>query len=315
MKKKDFLWVEKYRPQTIEECILPSNTKAIFKAFLEQGEIPHLLLSGSAGIGKTTVARALCEELGATVMEINGSDEGRLIDTLRSKITQFATTLDLTNRAPHKVVIIDEADNTSEAVQMALRHSMEAFSGNCRFILTCNFPNRINDPIHSRCTVIDFSINSEEKQKLQFEFFSRLEQILTERGIEYDRKVLVKVVQKFYPDWRRLLNEVQKFTSTGELSPSVLVDIADVSTETLVDAMKTKNYTVVLRWVADNIDSEPGALWRTMFFSLKPFMPKKCIPELSIILARYGQNIKDVADPQINLQACLAEIMYSCEFK
>jgi len=316
MKNKKFLWVEEFRPHTIEDCILPGASKKAFKGFLEQGEIPHLMLSGSPGVGKTTVARALCEELGATVMEINGSDEGRLIDTLRTKISQFATTVDLANRAKHKVVIIDEADNTSEVVQMSLRHAMEKFSGNCRFILTCNFPNRIIDPIHSRCAVVDFSISSAEEGQLQFEFFNRLEEILKEKNIEYNRQILAKVVARFYPDWRRLIGEVQRFTASGSLDPVVLAEIGDISVDTLLTAMKGKDYTTVRRWVVENVNNDISVVFRKIYDSLAvdKVMKKASIPELVLCIAKYSRDVDRIPDQEINLLACLTEVMYSCEF-
>lgn len=317
MKKKKFLWVEEYRPCSVDDCILPAVTKESFKGFLEQGEIPHLMLCGSAGVGKTTVARALCEELGSSVLEINGSDEGRLIDTLRNKISQFATTKSLSTTNVHKVVIIDEADNTSETVQMSLRHAMEKFSGNCRFILTCNFPNRIIDPIHSRCTVVDFSIKSEEVQSLQYQFFSRLEHILNEKEVEYDRQVLVKVVQRFYPDWRRLINEVQRYSSSGKLESSVLMEISDINMSGLIKALKDKDFTTCRRWVVENINNDSSIVFRKLYDSMAKdsVMPKKYIPELVLCIAKYSRDIDVVPDQEINLLACLIEIMMTCEFK
>jgi len=314
---KKFLWVEEYRPQTVEDCILPETTKTHFQSFLEQGEIPHLMLCGSAGVGKTTVARALCQELGATVLEINGSDEGRLIDTLRTKISQFATTVGLSSTAKHKVVIIDEADNTSEVVQMSLRHAMEKFSGNCRFILTCNFPNRIMEPIHSRCTVVDFSIRKEEVQQLQFQFFNRLQQILQEKEIEFDQQVLVKVVQRYYPDWRRLINEVQRYSSSGKLDTCVLAEIGDLNIGSLSTALKNREFTTVRRWVVENVNNDISLVFRRIYDSLaqESVMKKSSIPELVLCIAKYSRDIDIVPDQEINLLACLIEIMMSCEFK
>lgn len=314
---KKFLWVEEYRPKTVSDCILPEVSKKHFQSFLEQGEIPHLMLCGSAGVGKTTVARALCEELGATVLEINGSDEGRLIDTLRTKISQFATTVGLSSTAKHKVVIIDEADNTSEVVQMSLRHAMEKFSGNCRFILTCNFPNRIIDPIHSRCTVVDFTIKKEEVQQLQFQFFNRIQQILNEKEIEFDQKILAKVVQRYYPDWRRLINEVQRYSSTGKLDVSVLAEIGDLQVSSLSTALKNKEFSTVRRWVVENVNNDISIVFRKLYESLakEEVMKKSSIPELVLIIAKYSRDINVVPDQEVNLLACLIEIMMSCEFK
>ena len=317
MKKKNFLWVEEYRPSKIDDCILPESIKKVFTGFLEQGEIPHLLLSGSAGIGKTTVARALCEELGCSVLEINGSDEGRLIDTLRNKISQFATTKSLTNRGKHKVVIIDEADNTSDTVQLSLRHAMEEYSGNCRFILTCNYPNRIDDALHSRCTTVAFSIRKEDAQNMQVQFFSRLEDILKEKSIEYDRALLAKVVQRYYPDWRKLIMEVQRYCSTGKLEPVVLADVADIDLSTLVSALKNKDYSTCRRWVVENLNNDSAILFRKLYdeIAVETVMFKKCIPELVLLIAEYSRDLDTIPDHQINFDAFLIRVMMSCEFK
>lgn len=317
MKKKNFLWVEEYRPSKIDDCILPESIKKVFTGFLEQGEIPHLLLSGSAGIGKTTVARALCEELGCSVLEINGSDEGRLIDTLRNKISQFATTKSLTNRGKHKVVIIDEADNTSDTVQLSLRHAMEEYSGNCRFILTCNYPNRIDDALHSRCTTVAFSIRKEDAQNMQVQFFSRLEDILKEKGIEYDRGLLAKVVQRYYPDWRKLIMEVQRYCSTGKLEPVVLADVADIDLSTLVSALKNKDYSTCRRWVVENLNNDSAILFRKLYdeIAVETVMFKKCIPEMVLLIAEYSRDLDTIPDHQINFDAFLIRVMMSCEFK
>jgi len=315
--RKKFLWTEEYRPSIIDDCILPDRIKSHFKSFLEQGEIPHLMLSGSAGVGKTTVARALCEELGATVLEINGSDEGRLIDTLRTKISQFATTVGLSSTAKHKVVIIDEADNTSEVVQMSLRHAMEKFSGNCRFILTCNFPNRIIDPIHSRCTVVDFAIDPQDVPGLQMQFFKRLKQILDGKEIEYDQEVLARVIRRFYPDWRRLINEVQRYCSGGTLDTGVLAEVREIKMTGLVSAMKNKDYSTVRRWTVDNINNDIAVLYRKLYESLakEDVLSRKYHPEVVLAIANYSRDVDRVPDQEIHLLACLTEIMMSCEFK
>ena len=231
---KEFLWVEKYRPKTIDDCILPESSKKSFQGFLKQGEIPNLLLSGSAGVGKTTVARAICEELGATYIVINGSDEGRYLDTIRNKVQQFATTVSLTSRKTHKVVILDEADNMTSDVQMILRAAIEEYHSNCRFIFTCNFINRLIDPIQSRCTVVDFRINKSEQQVLSAAFFQRLKDILKKESIGYQDKVLAKLINRYYPDWRRLLNETQRHAAKGSIQSDILTDISDVKTEELV---------------------------------------------------------------------------------
>jgi DNA polymerase III delta prime subunit len=312
---KQFLWVEKYRPHTIEDCILPVNIKKSFEGFLAQKEIPNLLLCGSAGVGKTTVAKAVCDEIGASYIVINGSDEGRFLDTVRNKVRQFATTVSLTSGAAHKVVIIDEADNTSTDVQLALRAAVEEFHSNCRFIFTCNFPNKIIDPLHSRCTVIDFKIKSDEAKKLQAKFFVRLKSILDEQQVAYDDKVLVKVVGRYYPDWRRLLNECQRFASTGEISSAVLVDVADITIDELLRSLKNKEFTNVKKWVAENIDNDPNLVIRRIYDVLYDNLKPMSIPEAVLIVAKYQYQIVFVADQEINLLACLTEIMMSCEFK
>ena len=265
---KKFLWVEEYRPHTLEDCILPKSIKECFQAFREKGEIPNLLLAGTAGVGKTTLAKALCEEIGASFIVINGSDEGRFLDTVRNKVRQFATTVSLTSGAPHKVVIIDEADNTTTDVQLSLRAAVEEFHSNCRFIFTCNFPNKIIDPLHSRCTVVDFRVKNDAKLDLQGAFFVRLKQILKDNEVECEDKILVKLIQRYYPDWRRLINECQRHAATGKINSSILVDIADVSVNDLIRAMKNKEFTTVRKWVVENIDNDPTIVIRKIYDSL-----------------------------------------------
>ena len=312
---KKFLWVEEYRPHTLEDCILPVNIKNSFKGFIEQKEIPNLLLCGSAGVGKTTVAKAVCDEIGASYIVINGSDEGRFLDTVRNKVRQFATTVSLTSRSAHKVVIIDEADNTSSDVQLALRAAVEEFHGNCRFIFTCNFPNKIIDPLHSRCTVIDFKIRGEEADKLQAKFFVRLKSILDEQQIQYEDKVLIKVVKRYYPDWRRLINECQRFSASGTISSAVLVDVADITIDDLLRSLKNREFTNVKKWVVENIDNDPNLVMRRIYDVLYDNLKAASIPEAVLIIAKYQYQISFVADQEINLLACLTEIMMSCEFK
>ena len=313
--EKKFLWVEQYRPRTIEECILPDSIKDSFKAFIEQGEIPNLLLSGTAGIGKTTVAKALCDQLGASYIVINGSDEGRFLDTVRTRVRTFATTVSLTSSTSHKVVIIDEADNTTSDVQLSLRPAVEEFHTNCRFIFTCNFPNKIIEPLHSRCTVIDFKIKNGNKPVLQAQFFKRLKTILDENSIEHDDKILMKLITRYYPDWRRLINETQRHAATGKVDSSILVDIADIKLEDLVRSLKNKEFTVVRKWVVDNIDNDPAIILRRIYDSLYESLKGPSIPEAVLIIAKYQYQIEFVADQEINMLACLTEIMMSCEFK
>ena len=312
---KKFLWVEQYRPSNIADCILPENIKKSFHGFVDQGEIPNLLLCGTAGIGKTTVAKALCEEIGASYIVINGSDEGRFLDTVRNRVRQFATTVSLTSGASHKVVIIDEADNTTNDVQLSLRTAVEEFHSNCRFIFTCNFPNKIIEPLHSRCTVVDFKINNEQSVQLQGQFFSRLKDILEEQGAEYEDKVLAKVVKRYYPDWRRLINECQRFAASGSISSAILADVADVNIDGLVRSLKNKEFTVVRKWVVDNINNDPTMVMRKLYDVLYENLKSASIPEAVLIIAKYQYQIAFVADQEINLLACLTEIMMSCEFK
>lgn len=313
--KKDFLWVEEYRPHTLEDCILPVNIKKAFGGFIEQKEIPNLLLCGSAGVGKTTVAKAICDEIGASYIVINGSDEGRFLDTIRNKVRQFATTVSLTAGAAHKVVIIDEADNTTNDVQLSLRTAVEEFHGNCRFIFTCNFPNKIIEPLHSRCTVVDFKIKQAEQSKLQLQFFQRIKQILDDNEVQYEDKVIAKLINRYYPDWRRLINETQRHAATGKIDSSILVDIADINIDDLLSALKNKEFTVVKNWVMNNIDNDPNLVFRKIYDILYEKLKSVSIPEAILIIAKYQYQIVFVADQEINLLACLTEIMMNCEFK
>lgn len=312
---KDFLWVEKYRPATVSDCILPDAIKNVFEGFLDQGEIPNLLLTGSAGVGKTTIAKALCEQLGASYIVINGSDEGRFLDTVRNRVRQFATTVSLTSGAAHKVVIIDEADNTTNDVQLSLRTAVEEFHGNCRFIFTCNFINKIIEPLHSRCTVVDFRIKPDQATNLQGEFFTRLKTILTHEQISYEDKVLAKLVKRYYPDWRRLINECQRYAATGSISSAILVDVADVNLDSLLSALKRKEFTTVKTWVVQHLDNDPSMMMRKVYDSLYDVLKPSSIPEAVLVTAKYMRDIVVVPDQEINLLACLTEIMMTCEFK
>ena len=312
---KKFLWVEQYRPQKIDDCILPANIKKAFKGFVEKGEIPNLLLTGTAGVGKTTIAKAVCDEIGASYIVINGSDEGRFLDTVRNRVRQFATTVSLTSGAPHKVVIIDEADNTTPDVQLSLRTAVEEFHNNCRFIFTCNFQNKIIEPLHSRCTVVDFRIQKEQQQQLQGQFFMRLKQILDENKVEYQDKVVVKLIQRYYPDWRRLINEAQRHAATGKIDTDILCDIADVNLSQLMNSLKNKEFSTVRKWVVDNIDNDPNIIMRKIYDAIYENIKPKYIPEVVLILAKYQYQIAFVADQEINLLACLTEVMMSCEFR
>ena len=312
---KEFLWVEKYRPNIVEDCILPVSTKEVFQGFVNQGELPNLLLTGTAGVGKTTIAKAMCEEIGASYIVINGSDEGRFLDTVRNRIRQFASTVSLTSGAPHKVVIIDEADNTTNDVQLSLRTAVEEFHSNCRFIFTCNFINKIIEPLHSRCTVVDFRIKPEQATQLQGEFFTRLKSILVHEQVEFEDKVLAKLVRRYYPDWRRLINECQRYAATGSISSAILVDVADVNLDTLLASLKKKEFTNVKNWVVQHMDNDPSMVMRKIYDSIYGVMKPASIPEAVLIIAKYMRDISVVPDQEVNMLACLTEIMMSCEFK
>ena len=258
----DFIWVEKYRPKTIEECILPSSIKKTFTEFLNRGEIPNMLLSGPPGIGKTTVAKALCNELGVDFYLINGSDEGRFLDTVRNNAKNFASTVSLSSTAKHKVIIIDEADNTGNDVQLLLRAFIEEFANNCRFIFTCNYKNKILEPLHSRCAVVDFSINGKEKEELMLLFFKRLKNILDTEGVQNEPKVLAKLISKHFPDWRRVLNECQRYAVSGKIDSGILVTFSDVAVNDVIKNLKDKNYPEVRKWVNSNLDNDSNVLLR-----------------------------------------------------
>ena len=260
--RDEFLWVEKYRPKTIEDCILPENIKKTFKDFLNKGEVPNLLLSGPAGCGKTTVAKALCAELGVDVYVINGSDEGRFLDTVRNNAKNFASTVSLSSEAKHKVIIIDEADNTTPDVQLLLRASIEEFSGNCRFIFTCNYKNKIIEPLHSRCAVIDFGIKGKQKQEIATCFFKRLNWILDNERIQSDKKVTAELIHKHFPDWRRVLNECQRYSVSGKIDSGILAHFSDVKVNDLVKNLKAKNFKEVRKWCVDNLDNAPAVILR-----------------------------------------------------
>ena len=313
--RDEFLWVEKYRPKTIEDCILPQSTKKTFLDFLDKGEVPNLLLSGPAGCGKTTVAKALCNQLGVDVYVINGSDEGRFLDTVRNNAKNFASTVSLSSDAKHKVIIIDEADNTTPDVQLLLRASIEEFSGNCRFIFTCNYKNKIIEPLHSRCAVVDFSVNAKQKPILQAEFFKRLVSIVDDERIESDKKVLIELINKHFPDWRRILNECQRYSVGGQIDSGILAHFSDVKVNDLIKNLKEKDFKEVRKWCVNNLDNDPGVLLRRIYDSLTGSMVPSSIPAAVLILAKYQYQIAFVADQEINLLACLTEIMVECEFK
>jgi DNA polymerase III delta prime subunit len=311
----EFLFVEKYRPQVIEDCILPDDTKKTFKEFVEKGEIPNLLLAGPPGIGKTTIAKALCNELGADYYVINGSDEGRFLDTVRNQAKNFASTVSLTGSSKHKVIIIDEADNTGNDVQLLLRANIEAFYNNCRFIFTCNYKNKIIEPLHSRCAVIDFTIKGKQRVQLAGNFFQRLRVILDQEKIEYDEKVVAELVSKHFPDFRRVLNEIQRYSTGGKIDSGILASFSDVSVNELIKNLKDKNFTEVRKWVVSNLDNDASHLLRRVYDAAFDHLLPQSIPAAVLVIAKYQYQCAFVADQEINLIAALTEIMVECEFK
>ncbi len=315
MSRNEFLWVEKYRPKTIDECILPESTKTTFKEFLNQGEIPNLLLAGPAGCGKTTIARAICEQLNCDYIIINGSDEGRFLDTVRNQAKNFASTVSLSSDANHKVIIIDEADNTTHDVQLLLRANIEAFYNNCRFIFTCNYKNKIIEPLHSRCAVVEFGITGSQKPAIAAEFFKRLQEILGAESVEYDNKVLLELINKHFPDWRRVLNECQRYSASGKIDSAILASFGDVKVNELIKNLKNKDFQAVRKWVVSNLDNDPGVLLRRVYDALYSTVEGPSIAAAVLIIAKYQYQIAFVADQEINLLAALTEIMVECKFK
>ena len=309
----EILWVEKYRPQKIEDCILPSELKQTFQQFVDNGECPNLLLSGSAGCGKTTVAKAMLEQLGCTYMMINGSEESG-IDVLRNKIKNFASTVSMDGK--RKYVILDEADYLNpQSTQPALRGFMEEFSKNCGFILTCNFRNRIIEPLHSRCSTVEFLIPTEERPKLAGQFMKRVQTILKDEEINSNDKVVAKLIEKFFPDWRKVLNELQRYGASGEIDAGILVNISENSVKELISFLKNKEFTNVRRWIVNNLDNDPARIYRRLYDSLYDNLDNSTIPHAVIILADYSYKSAFVADQEINLLACMTEIMSQVKFK
>ena len=311
----DFLWVERYRPANVRECILPENTSQMFEGFVEQGEIPNLLLAGPAGIGKTTIAKALCNELEADFFVINGSDEGRFLDTVRNQAKSFAASVSLTSKAKHKVIIIDEADNCTPDVQMLLRGNIEEFQNACRFIFTCNYKNRIIDPIHSRCSVIDFNVKGKERAQMAASFFDRVKTILDINKIEYEKKVVALIIQKYFPDFRRTLNELQKYSSKGKIDVGILSTGVDLTVSDLVKHLKNREFTNMKKWVVNNLDNEPQIIMRKVYDTMYSHMKPKSIPEAVLIIGEYQYKANFVMDQEINLVAFMTELMMRCEFQ
>ena len=305
------LWVEKYRPQKIEDCILPDALKKTFQEFVNRKEIPNLLLCGTAGVGKTTVARALCEEVGCDYIILNGSDENG-VDAVRNKIKNYASSMSLAGG--RKVIILDEADYLTPNAQAILRAGIEEYAGNCSFIFTCNFKNRIIDPLHSRCTVIDFKANG-SKAKMASQFFQRVCGILNDEGITYDKEVVAAVITKHFPDNRRILNELQRYGVSGTIDKGILAAVADVQLNELVKALADKDFASARKWVTNNLDNDPARIFRALYDTLYEQLKPGSVPQLVLILAKYQYQSAFVADHEINLMACLTEIMVECEFK
>mgnify|MGYP003977321827 CR=1 FL=1 len=310
---KEYLWVEKYRPSIIKDCILPKDIKNTFQGIVSSGELQNLLLSGGAGCGKTTIAKALCNELESDWIIINCSEDGN-IDTLRTKIRNFASSVSISGGS--KVVILDEFDYANaQSMQPALRGFIEEFANNCRFILTCNFKNRIIEPLHSRCTNIEFRIPNTEKPEMAASFLKRIEHILESEKIDYEKKVLVQLVMRHFPDFRRVINELQRYSVAGTIDIGILSRVGSIKINELVSAMKTKNFTNVRKWVVENLDNDQTRIFRKIYDGLYETMEPQSIPRAILVLADYQYKSAFVADQEINLTACLTEIMVECELK
>ncbi len=306
------LWVEKYRPHTIADCILPDEYKSTFQSYVDRKEIPHLLLCGGPGVGKTTVAKALCDEIGCDYLMINGSDESG-IDTFRVKIKNYASAMSMTGGK--KVIIIDEADYLNpNSTQPAMRAAMEEFAHNCTFIMTCNYKNRIIEPLHSRCAVIEFKLRKEDKPKMAMAFMKRASEILNTEKIPFDKAVLAEVVKKHFPDYRRVLNELQRYSVSGKIDAGILSSIADVSLTELVKSLKEQNFSAMRKWVADFGSDDPARIYRKIYDSLYDIMDKSTIPNAVLILAKYQYQAAFVADQELNMVACLTEMMVEVKF-
>jgi len=308
-----FLWVEKYRPTSIDACILPNSLKDSFSEFVKNKHIPNLILSGGPGIGKTTVAKAMVEQIGATWMMVNGSEESG-IDILRTKIKNFASTVSL--EGGRKYIILDEADYLNpQSTQPALRGFMEEFHKNCGFILTCNYKNRLIEPLHSRCSVVDFIIAKGDKPKLASDFFNRVKMILSDENVKFDQKVVAELLNKYFPDWRRILNELQRYSASGQIDAGILVNLSEVNINELMVALKRQEFTNVRKWIVNNLDNDPVRIYRRIYDSLYDNIDKSTIPHAVIILAEYSYKSAFVADQEINLLACFTEIMAQVKFK
>ena len=309
----NFLWVEKYRPKTIDDCILSNTIKGTLNDLVKEERVPNLMFTGPAGVGKTTVARAICDMINSDYIIINGSDEGRMIDTLRTKMTQFCSTISL--RGGRKVVIIDEADYMNpDSVQPAMRGFIEKFTENCSFIFTCNYKNRIIEPIHSRCAVVDFTSPKSEKPEIANAFLNRCDHILKSENIEYDKRVIVELINKHFPDFRRMLNEMQRYSTSGQIDSGILANIGELNLNALVSALREKNFPNMRQWVTSNVDNDPASVYRKIYDKLYEVVSKGSIPQAVLIIADYQYKSAFVADQEINLVACLIELMAECEF-
>ena len=310
---ESLLWVESHRPKTIDDCILSDTIKGTLSDLVKDEKVSNLMFTGPSGVGKTTAARAICDQTNSDYIVINGSDEGRMIDTLRTKMTQFCSTISI--RGGRKVVIIDEADYMNpDSVQPAMRNFIEKFAENCSFIFTCNYKNRIIDPIHSRCAVVDFSLNKQEKPEIAMQFLNRCDQILTDYGIVYDRDVVAALISKHFPDFRRVINELQRYSTSGEITSGILANIGELNLNLLISALREKNFQNMRKWVVSNVDNDPATVYRKIYDKLYEVLEKSSIPQAVLIIADYQYKSAFVADQEINLVACLIELMAECEF-
>ena len=310
---ESLLWVESHRPKTIDDCILSDTIKGTLSDLVKDEKVSNLMFTGPSGVGKTTAARAICDQTNSDYIVINGSDEGRMIDTLRTKMTQFCSTISI--RGGRKVVIIDEAGYMNpDSVQPAMRNFIEKFAENCSFIFTCNYKNRIIDPIHSRCAVVDFSLNKQEKPEIAMQFLNRCDQILTDYGIVYDRDVVAALISKHFPDFRRVINELQRYSTSGEITSGILANIGELNLNLLISALREKNFQNMRKWVVSNVDNDPATVYRKIYDKLYEVLEKSSIPQAVLIIADYQYKSAFVADQEINLVACLVELMADCEF-
>ena len=311
--REEYLWVESWRPKKVDEAILPKDLQATFQEFVDQKNIPNLILAGGPGVGKTTIAKAMLEQLDCDYIVINGSLSGN-IDTLRNEIMQFASSVSL--QGGRKYVILDEADYLNpNSTQPALRNFMEEYSKNCGFILTCNYKNRLIEPLHSRCGSVDFKITNEEKPKLATAFFKRVKNILEQESIKYDDKVVVELITKYFPDWRRTLNELQKYSASGQIDSGILVNLSEVNINELMEALKNNEFTTVRKWIVNNLDNDPNRMFRVIYDSLYDYLDNSTIPHAVIIIGDYSYKSAFVADQEINMLACMTELMGAVKFK